>query len=159
MDTDTDKLLADWQAIPAKIDGVIAGRSDEELRSAPGSDGMSMLELVHHITQANIVAASMVIAACGASGCTYDWSWLWPNKEWVDRMGYNSLPSRPAIDLLAALTGHVSNVISNDTTMLTREVRLFDSPGAETYAKTVSDLIKAEIDHADEHLSDAAGRN
>jgi len=34
-------------------------------------------------TEANVVAASIVIAALGSPGCTYDWSWMMPFGAWL----------------------------------------------------------------------------
>ena len=151
----TAVLLNSWQQIPRNIEALIAGLSDDELTKLPGSEGLSLKELVHHITEANIVAATMIIAALGASGSTFDWSWLWPNREWTDRLGYSKVPTATSLRTLDDLVAHVSNVVkAAGRGALKRKVRLFDSPGAETYTKTVAELIQQEVDHAAEHLGD-----
>ena len=150
-----EDLLDKWRRVPQLVSDVVDGRPDEVLAQAKGSDGLTMLELVHHLTEANIVAATMIIAAMGASGTTYDWSWLWPNKEWADRLGYSRVPAAGSIKLLDALIEHVTHVIraaGNDA--LEREVRLFDTPNSDVYTKTVADIVRMEIDHAENHLRD-----
>lgn len=153
--TDVHELLADWRRVPDEIEELIRGIPDDDLRSRPGSEGMTLKELVHHLTEANIVAASIIIAALGASGCTFDWSWLWPNRDWTDRLGYNDVPVDTAIPVLRALIEHLSDILSRDEAMLAREVMLLDSPGADTYRKTVAELIQMEVGHAVQHLGDA----
>jgi hypothetical protein len=151
----TADLLNAWQQVPAEIDTLISGRSDAQLAKIPGSEGLSLKELVHHLTEANIVAATMIIAALGASGSTFDWSWLWPNREWTDRMGYGKVPTATSLRTLENMIAHVSNVVkAAGRGALKRKVRLFDSPGAETYTKTVAELIQQEVDHAAQHLVD-----
>lgn len=148
-------LISAWQHVPVEIDCLVAGHSDKALASIPGSEGLSVKEVVHHLTEANIVAASMIIAALGASGSTFDWSWLWPNREWNDKLQYEEVPLQPSIKTLRGLIEHISNLISVDKETLEREIRLFDTPGGETYVKTVADLVQQEVDHATQHLSDA----
>lgn len=153
--SEAEKLLSAWKQVPRDLERLIAGRSDDEIAGVPGSEDMSLRELVHHITEANVVAASMMIAALGASGSTFDWSWLFPNKEWTTRLGYNRLPTEPALMTLDSLIKHVSNLILASEGTLSREVTLFDAPGDETYTKTVRELIQMEIDHSAQHLGDA----
>jgi hypothetical protein len=151
----TSDLLNSWRHLPGEIEALIAGRSDDELAELPGSEGLSLKELIHHLTEANIVAATMIIAALGASGCTFDWSWLWPNREWTDRMGYSKVPTATSLRTLESMIAHVSNVVTAaGRGALKRKVRLFDTPGAETYTRTVAELIQQEVDHAKQHLGD-----
>src|SRR5688572_19136236 len=106
-----ETILTAWQRIPGDINDLIAGRSDEELADLPGSEGLSVKEVVHHLAEANIVAAGMIIAALGASGSTYDWSWLWPDPAWAKRLGYDKAPVGPALEALKGLIGHISNLV------------------------------------------------
>ena len=148
-------LLRAWRQVPAEIHSVTGGLSDEEMAGLPGSEGLSLKELVHHLTEANIIAASMIIAALGASGAAYDWSWLWPNREWTERLGYGHVPTASSVKALESLIAHISNVVTAiGDKALEREVRLFDKPGAETYTMTVRQIIQQEIDHAAQHLGD-----
>lgn len=148
-------LLSAWRQVPGDMADLIAGRSDDELAKLPGSEGLSLKELVHHLVEANIVASSMTLAALGASGSTFDWSWLWPNREWTDRLCYSKVPIEPSLKTLEGLIEHISNLVAVSDDSAGREVRLFDSPGAETYSKTVAEIIKQEVDHAAQHLADA----
>lgn len=147
-------LIDGWKHIPHEIKELIDGLSDQQIASMPGSEELTVTEVVHHIVEANIVAASMIIAALGASGSTYDWSWLWSDKKWTERLGYNNMPIEASVKTLESLTEHISNlVVANDET-LKREVKVFDSPGAKPYAMTVAQIIQQEIDHAAQHLGD-----
>lgn len=154
MTTKTKELIGDWKKISNDIRQIAAGLSDEQMASMPGSEGLTLKEVAHHIVEAHIVAASMIIAALGASGSTYDWSWLWPNKEWNVRLGYNEMPLEPSIKTLENLVEHISNLVALNDETLQREIRLFDSPGAKTYPKTIAEIIQQEIDHATKHLDD-----
>jgi hypothetical protein len=115
---------------------------------------MTASETVHHIAEANIVAASMIIAAIGKDGATYDWSWLYPNLDWVKRMGYANAPIEPAVELLRALNVHIANLVKANPKVLKRKVTLFDTPGGETYTMTVEEIMQHEVTHAEEHLGE-----
>ena len=96
-----------------------------------------------------------MIAGMGASGSTYDWSWMYPNVAWAKRMGYSTAPVRPAIETLKALTGYFS-ILLDDEEKLSHQVNLLNSPGSELQSTTVRDVILQEIEHAHMHLRDVA---
>lgn len=146
-------IVAKWLEIPGKIRATIESVPEDPL-GLHGSAGMTMHETVHHIAEAITVAASMMIAATGKSGSTYDWSWLYPDTAWVERMGYKAAPIEPALDTIDAHCRQFANLVSINPEILKREVVLFDKPGAETYTMTVAEIMKQEVDHAEGHLDD-----
>ncbi len=147
-----------WLRIPEMIEETIEGLAATELDRRATPDAMSVRETVHHLVEANIVASSMIIAALGASGSTYDWSWLYPNSAWVERMGYATAPIEPALATLKGLCQHISNIIRSREDGLQCEIKVFDTPGGETYAMTVEQIIRHEAEHAEEHLAQAISR-
>ncbi len=146
-----ENIIDDWLRVPDTLARAVEGKTDGEL-DADGPDGLTLRETVHHIVEANIVASGIVIAALGASGSTYDWSWLYPDTAWCKRLGYDSAPVAPAIETLRALSRHIANIISASDDTLSRDVKLFDTPGDEPYSRTVEELLRQEVEHADEHL-------
>src|SRR5688572_10784003 len=147
-----DRAVDEWLRLSETIEKAIAGLSDDELDRRAKKDAMSPRETVHHLAEANIVACSMMIAALGASGSVYDWSWLYPDTRWVKRMGYGKAPIEPAIAALKGLCRQLANIINARPDALQCEVKVFDSPGAETYALSVAAILQQELDHAAEHL-------
>ena len=148
-------VIAEWKAIPGRIEGVIAGASEAELDApfGPADLGMTRRQLVHHVAEANLVAASIVIAALGSPGCTYDWSWMMPFGDWLARLDYAHKPIEPARRLLAVLNAYLAAQIEPLPDGLERVVCLRDAPGAELRRVTVADVLRQEIDHIDEHLA------
>jgi len=149
-----EKLLRSWRRIPIQVKKTVKGLSHEELTLRKGKNMMSMHETVHHVAEANIVAASMIIAALGKDGATYDWTWLYPNLEWIKRMGYAKVPIKPVVKMLDCLNEHIANLVRVNPKVLRRKVTLFDTPGGETYTMTVEEIMKLEVDHAIEHLKE-----
>ena len=115
---------------------------------------MSIHETVHHVAESNIIAASMIIAAIGKNGATYDWTWLYPNMEWIKRMGYSSVPIKPVMKMLDCLNEHIANLVRVDPKVLKRKVTLRDTPDGEPYTMTVEQIINHEVSHAIDHLKE-----
>ena len=148
------ELLKSWRQIPRNVGRTVNGLSKAQLTSRRAPESMSPHETVHHIAEANVVAASMIIAAIGKDGATYDWSWLYPNLEWVKRVGYAKAPIEPAVAMLRSMNEHIANLVKANPKVLKRKVTLFDTPGGETYTMTVEDIMRQEVSHADEHLDE-----
>ena len=112
------------------------------------------------MVEANVVAASIVVAGLGASSPVYDWSWMMPFGPWMDRMRYDRKPIAPALALLDAINAWVVAQVEPLEDGLDREIRLRDAPGKEVRSTTVADVLVQEADHAREHAEElrAAGQ-
>jgi hypothetical protein len=150
-----DSLRA-WESIPGSIAEALRALGQSDLDRRAAKDGMSIREQVHHIVEANVVAASIVIAALGSPGCTYDWSWMMPFGAWLDRLAYREKPIGPALRVLDALSVYVVAQLEPLADGLEREVHLRDAPGADLRRVTVAEVLQAEVDHAAEHIGEIA---
>lgn len=148
-----DSALEEWRSIVELVDRSIDGLDDKGLDRACPDPGMTIRELVHHLTEANVVAASIVIAALGSPGCTYDWSWMQPFGPWMDRLDYRSKPVGPSLTLLRALNAWVAAIVQPLPDGLSRPVALRDAPGADLRTATVADVLREEARHAREHVA------
>jgi hypothetical protein len=142
--------LAAWKRIVADVRRLVrAGNLDARAGSS------SIRETVHHVVEANVVAASIVIAALGSPGCTYAWSWMMPFGSWMTRMRYDRKPLGPTLRLLAALNAYVVAQVAPLPDGLRRTVFLRDAPRAEPRRVTVADVLLQEADHASEEVAAA----
>ena len=116
---------------------------------------MTRRETVHHIAEANAVAASIVIAALGSPGCVFDWSWMLPFGPWMERMAYDRKPIEPALRLIEALNAYVAAQVEPLAGGLQRRIGLRDEPGAEPRPVTVAEVLLQEARHAREHVEEA----
>ncbi len=78
--------IAAWKSIVALVRAHVDGRADAELDRRAAAPAMTLRETVHHVVEANVVAASIVIAALGSPGAVYDWSWMQPFGPWLERI-------------------------------------------------------------------------
>ena len=133
---------------------LVGGRTAEELDRREGN-AMSPREILHHLAEANTVAASIVIAALGSPGCVYDRSWMQPFGDWMTRLGYERKHIAPALGLFEALNSYVAAQVEPLRDGLARQVRLRDAPGAEPRSLTVADVLLEEAEHARQHFEEA----
>jgi hypothetical protein len=152
-------VLEAWGSIPGLVRGIVAGLSDEELDRRTEAAPMSRRELVHHIVEANVVAASIVVAGLGADRPVYDWSWMMPSGPWMRRMRYDAKPIEPALDLLDALNAWVAAQVEPLEDGLDRNLELRDQPGGALRTVKVADVLQQEVDHAREHAEEIRGRS
>ena len=150
------EVVRNWTSIPDAIRKAIEGLPESDLDLRGGPNNWSIRESVHHLVEANLVASNIVLAALGKSGCTYDWSWLTPGGSWMERLGYNSAPIGPAVDLLEALCRHVTALLTVVADGMERSVKLLDAPGADTRTTTVEEILLQESKHAKDHLGEVA---
>ena len=144
--------LAAWKRIPIRIRSLTKDLSKSELDLKGGSDGWTIRETVHHLVEANLVAANMIVAALATNGGYCDWTWMNPNKSWMRRVGYDLVSIDPAMKLLRALSQHISELIANNPQTLSRTVQLSNMLDGPKYLMTVEGILRQEVEHADDHL-------
>src|SRR5262245_21328001 len=106
---------------------------------------MTLREVVHHLVEPNVIAASLLVAALGSPGCTNDWSWMQPFGPWMDRLAYRKKPVEPALALLRALNAWVVAQLEPLPDALGREVLLRDEPGGALRRASVAEVLQQEL--------------
>src|SRR6516165_7078695 len=74
--------LGEWLQVSRSIEIALEGLTEADLNFRGGSNGWSIRENVHHVVESNLVACTIVIAAVGKGGITYDCSWMNPDRAW-----------------------------------------------------------------------------
>src|ERR1043166_6882486 len=120
-------VLDEWAALPDAIERAMAPR-----------------ETVHHLLEANLVASNMIVAAPGPAEYLFDWTWLFPDDAWNERLGYAQVDERLAIELFRALTKYISALLTRDPKLMQRRIRLKDSGNSEPYAISIEGILARE---------------
>jgi hypothetical protein len=149
-------VLAEWRRLPGRIEAA-ANLPEPELDRRAAPDAMTPRELVHHLAEAQVVAAAIVIAGLGSPGSLFDWSWMLPFGPWPERMQYATKPVGPPLRLIRALNDYVAAQIEPLPDGLERAVRLRDEPDGAPRATTVAGVLQQEIEHAEQHLAELRG--
>src|SRR6202165_3544066 len=96
-------VVREWSSVPERIRGSIDDLKSDDLLIRGGAEGWSIAEYVHHLVEANLIASHVILAALGKPGCTYDCSWVTPDKGWMSRLSYDRAPIEPALALHESL--------------------------------------------------------
>jgi hypothetical protein len=145
-----------WTSIVPLVEERVRGLDDAALDRRPEGAAMTLRETVHHVVEANVVAAGIAVAALGSPGCVFDWSWMMPFGPWMERMRYDRKPLGPSLALLRALNAWVVAQLAPLPDALELTVRLVDQPGAAPRTATVADVLLQEVEHAREHFDEHA---
>ena len=148
--------LRAWASIPRQIRKAIVGLSAADLARRSGPEAWSAQEYVHHLIEANVIAATIIIAALGKPGSVYDWSWVRPEGEWVRRLGYNRVKVGPALAFFEHLCRYVTLVVRAAPRGLKSHVHLLDTTAGARTRRTVEQVLRDEWAHAQHHLQDIA---
>jgi len=148
-------LIQQWLAIPTAVEDAIRDVPAATLDVQVSPDGLTVRETVHHIAESVFIASHIILAAKARPGMVYDWSWVWPNREWQIRLGYPRVPIESSLALLQALCRHVAAFVQATEDGSQCGVQLLDSPGAALYTRTVEELLAEQVAHTQEHLGPA----
>lgn len=146
--------LSDWLQVSRTIGVALEGLTEDDLNLRGGPNGWSIRETMHHVVESNLVACTIVIAALGTGGCTFDCSWLSPDRAWMGRMAYSREAMAPAIEVLSASCRYGSALLGAAPDALGREIKLLGAPGTEPYPMTLEQMIRLEVEHARHHLQE-----
>ena len=146
--------LSDWLQVPRDLESALAGLTEDELSLRGGTDGWSIREHVHPLVESNVTACTIVIAALGTGGCTFDCSWLNSDPAWMERTKYNRVLVASALEVLAPLCRYAAELLSAAPEALRHEIKLVGAPGTEPYPMTVEQMIGLEVDHAQQHVQE-----
>jgi len=143
--------LGDWLDVSRTLGVALEGLTEDELNLRGGPDGWTVRETVHHVVESSLAAGTIAVAAVGSGGCTFDCSWLNPDRSWMERMGYRGAVA-PAVGVLSPLCRYLGALLGAAPDALRREVTLLGAPGTEPYRMTVGEMIRAEVEHVRHHL-------
>src|SRR5262245_25854807 len=146
--------LSEWLQLSRSIEIALEGLTEDDLNLRGGPEGWSIRETVHHVVESNLVACTIAIAAVGTGGCTFDCSWLNPDRTWMERLGYSRGAVAPAIEALSAVCRHVAALLGASPDALRREIKLLGDPNTQPYLMTVDEMFGLEVDHARHHLQE-----
>jgi hypothetical protein len=146
--------LSDWLQVPPALEIALAGLTEDDLNLRGGPEGWSIREHVHHLVESNLAACTIVIAALGTGGCTFDLSWLNSDPAWMERTKYNRVAVATAMEVLSPVCRYAAALLGAAPEALRHEIKLLGAPGTEPYPMTVEQMIGLEVEHAQKHFRD-----
>jgi hypothetical protein len=151
-DLTRDELLAQFIAMPERLEAALADLSESDLDLARSPDAWTIREIVHHIVDADDVTKIIVKAALGNPGCLYELEWYDPDNAWAETLDYAGRPIAPALALLRTNHSHIEELLQHLPDAWGRFVMLKRFEDSEEMRFTVGQLIYAQMGHVYHHI-------
>ncbi len=145
MSTETDRLIADYLAGPARLRSVVEGMTHEQLVARPVAGKWSTLEVVCHLVDSEIAYVHRmrrVIAEDRPLLIGYH------ETKFAEALGYNSRDLNAELALFAALRSGMAQTLGNVPVSAWSREGVHNERGIETLA----DLVRIEADHVVHHV-------
>lgn len=147
----TEETLTQYAAGPDDLEDALRGLSEPDLDIALKEGKWTIRQLIHHIVDADALAKTMIIAALGNSGCTYDQRWYDTRNTFAETLDYANRPVAAAIALFRANRHHLEQLLRHLPEALDRYVNVKWEKEPEGKEVTVSYLVRGQTWHAEHH--------
>ncbi len=147
----TEEILRQYAAGPDRLERALRGLSEPDLDMALEEGKWTIRQLIHHVVDADALAKTMVIAALGNSGCTYDQRWYDTRNTFAETLDYANRPVAAAITVLRANRDHLNQLLRHLPDALDRSVIVKWEKEPEGKEVTVSYLVRGQTWHAQHH--------
>ena len=143
--------LKEYRSLSIILQAVVSDFSEAELNFIP--DGKwSVRQIVHHVVDSDAVVKTMILAAIGNSGCTYDQSWYPTDNAWAATMVYERRDVSSAVSLFQANVIHLENLLKKLPEAWDRFVIFKWPKNPEGIQLSVDYLINSRIEHTEHHI-------
>jgi uncharacterized damage-inducible protein DinB len=148
----TEEMLTEFCALPDRLEAAIERLTEEELDAVRGEDKWSIRQIVHHIVDSDTLVRTLIEAALGNSGCTYDQGWYDTDNAWAETLDYANRSLAPAVLLFRASHLHLEELLRRLPAPWEKYVHLKWEKEPEGRKVSVRYLIQGRIHHTLHHL-------
>jgi hypothetical protein len=148
-----EELMAAYNAGPEQLEEALKGLSETQLDLSRTDGKWTIRQIVHHIVDAEDFWETIIKAALGNTGCTYDISWYIPDNICAGPLDYAHRPIRKAVQLFNAQRGFVADMVTHLPNAGERRVRV--TPLSAEYKDkifTLNEMLNWQILHLDIHI-------
>lgn len=144
-------LLHKYRSLATLLESIVSEFSDVELDFNPDKK-WSVRQIVHHIVDSDAIVKTMIFAAIGNPGCTYDQSWYQIDNEWISTLACDQRDISSAVTLFKANIIHLENLLLK-LPEAWDSFLIFKWPkNPEGIKLTVEYLVLSRIQHAEHHI-------
>ena len=146
-----ENLMETYKAGPEQLDAALEGLSGSQLDLSRAEGKWTIREIVHHIMDAEDLWETVIKAALGNTGCTFDIKWYIPDNKCAVPLGYANRPIHEAVELFNAVRRYIADMVKHLPNALERSVIInFDRIRGKTF--TVDEMLNWQIQHLEIHL-------
>ncbi len=149
---DKSDLLQKYNSLASELENIIRDFSKADLDFKPDNK-WSVRQIVHHIVDSDAIVKTLIFAAIGNPGCTYDQSWYEIDNKWVSTMAYDQREVSSAVSLFRANIIHLEKLLLQIPEALDYFVIFKWPKNPEGIKLSVEYLVLSRIQHAKHHIS------
>ncbi len=146
-----ENLMETYETGPGQLDAALEGLSESQLDLSRAEGKWTIREIVHHIGDSEDLFETVIKAALGNTGCTFDIKWYIRDNKCAVPLDYANRPIHEAVELFKAVRRYIAGMVKHLPNALERNVILnFDSVREKTL--TVEWMLNWQIQHLEIHL-------
>ena len=152
-DQKQEKNLKKYADGVEQLEAALAGLSEADLDRSREEGKWTTRQIVHHIVDAEDLWETVIKAALGNPGCTFDISWYIPDNKCAEPLDYATRPIADAVELFKAVRRHVVQMITHLPGAWDRNIvirRDVDIPEGKEF--TIGAIIGFQVIHLARHL-------
>lgn len=148
-----EKSMETYETGPELLDAALKGLSESQLDLSRAEGKWTIREIVHHIVDAEDLWETIIKAALGNTGCTFDASWYIPGNKCAVPLDYAKRPIDEAVALFKSLRRFIADSIKHLPDARERSAFVTWKNG-KLFEKTftVGEMLDWQIQHLEIHL-------
>lgn len=150
-----ENLMETYDAGPEQLDAALQGLSGSQLDLSRAEGKWTIRQIVHHIVDAEDLWETVIKAALGNTGCTFDISWYIPDNKCAVPLDYANRPIDDAVELFKAVRRCIAEMVKHLPNARERSAlitRTIDKDQAQSFTFTVEKMLNWQIQHLEIHL-------
>jgi uncharacterized damage-inducible protein DinB len=150
-----ENLMETYGAGPEQLEAVLQGLSGSQLDLSRAEGKWTIRQIVHHIADAEDLWETVIKAALGNTGCTFDISWYIPDNKCAAPLDYANRPIDDAVELFKAVRRCIAEMVKHLPDARERSAlitRTIDKDQAQSFTFTVEKMLSWQIQHLEIHL-------
>jgi uncharacterized damage-inducible protein DinB len=131
-------------ATPKRLEQLVSGMSDQELRERPSADKWSVIEILAHLADAELVGAWRIRSILGAPGTPIQ---AYDQNAWVTALHYQDRDARSALEQFRVLREANLALLKSLTPEQWKQYGMHAERGKETIEHTVRMFAGHDLNH------------
>lgn len=150
---DPETLMAAYEAGKEQLDAVLEGLTESQLDLSRAEGKWTIRQILHHIWDCETIWETIIKAALGNPGCTYDMRWYIRDNKCAVPLDYANRPVDDAVKLFNALRPYMANLIKHLPNAFERSISLvLNSDEYQEKQLSVGQMLDWQVMHLDIHL-------
>ena len=148
-------LLTTYLQGPDQLEAALDGLTDADLDKR-GSDGWSIRQIVHHLTDGDAMWSLFMKAAIITPGCTFNFDWYHNNDTASQALHYAERPIKSVLQLFRANRNVMAQLLAQIEAVDSKYllINATTDPSIEPESIYVPHIIELLTEHVQEHVAE-----